>query len=188
MKRSAAVLLLALLTSSSSAWAIRLHRHESGEPMVSLTPSLGIVSFSSRFEDFTRFDEVSDGIIGIELGFRVVEGLGLGLEIADVPASSNDRQGGRRGGDVVFLNFNMFYDFPTKSDVSPFLTVGIGRMEILHPLEIDYGFSSFSLGGGVKARFHTNAGLEFRVRHTRTFLEAESLHNTQFTGGISFFF
>lgn len=188
MKRSAVVLLLALLGCFSSAWAIKLHKHHYREPSVALTPSLGFVSFTDGFEEFTRLDEVSEGMLGIELSFRIVEGLGLGLEVADVPTSVNDPYYGKRGGDVVFLNFNMFYDFPTKSDLSPFVAIGIGRMEILHPLEIDYGYSSFSFGGGLKARFHQNAGLQFRLRHTRTFLDAENLSNTQFTGGVSFFF
>jgi hypothetical protein len=188
MKRSFVVLLIALFTVPSAASAIRLHRHEKWDPAVSLTPSLGFVTFSDDFERFVRVDDVSEAIIGLELAFRVVEGLGLGLELADVPLSVNDYYQGDRGGDAVFFNFNIFYDFPVERNLSPFVAVGIGRMEILHPIEFDYGYSTFSFAGGLKARFHRNAGVQVRLRHTRTFLDAEMLHNTQVTGGVSFFF
>ncbi|MFQ6103693.1 MAG: outer membrane beta-barrel protein [Candidatus Glassbacteria bacterium] len=189
MKRSVSVLLLAVFLSfATSASAIRRHRWVHYEPSIYLTPSLGIISFSSDFDDFTGFHQVSDGIIGLDLSFRVVNGLGIGFEVADVPTAGDPVFVTSRGGDVVFLNFNMFYDLPTQGPVSPFVKLGIGRMEIQYPITRDEGFTTFSMGGGINARVHRHAGVQFSVRHFRSFLNADELNNTQFTGGISFIF
>jgi len=189
MKRSAAVLLFAaLLLTATGAWAIRPHPVYHYQPTVYLTPGLGFISFSDNFEAYTGLDQVSDGIIGIDLSFRVVERLGVGFEVADVPIARFDRMNIRRGGDVIFLNFNIFYDIPARSNVFPFVNMGIGRMEIQDPLTADYGYSTYFFGGGVKARIHRNAGLELSVRHMRTFLDADIFYNTQIRGGVSFIF
>ena len=189
MKRSAVVLLFTtLFVTATSAWAIRPHPIYHYQPSVYLTPGLGIIYFSEDFERFTGFDQVSDGIVGIDLNFRVVERLGVGVEIADVPVSRLDAKNIRRGGDVIFLNFNIFYDIPTRSNVFPFVNMGVGRMEIQDPLTPDYGYSTYFFGGGLKARIHRNAGLEFSVRHMRTFLDPDIFYNTQFRGGVSFIF
>ena len=129
-----------------------------------------------------------DVIIGLDLGFKVVNGLGIGFEVADVPTAGDPVYVTNRGGDVIFLNFNMFYDIPTRGPVSPFIKMGLGRMEIQYPITQDEGFTSFSMGAGINARLHRNAGLQFSVRHFRTFLNADALSNTQFTGGLSFIF
>jgi hypothetical protein len=189
MKRSVTVLILVgLFCCATSAWAIRPHGRLHYEPSVYLTPSLGIISFSGDFESFTGFDQVSDGIVGLDLSFRVVEGLGIGFEIADVPTSRRDIYRNQVGGDVIFLNFNIFYDIPTGSSVSPFVDIGIGRMEIHDPLQPNYGYTTYLLGGGFKVRVHRHAGLQFQVRHVRPFLEADALANTQVRGGVSFIF
>ena len=48
MKRSISVLLfIFFLTGSTHAWAIRRHGWVHYEPSISLTPSLGIISFST---------------------------------------------------------------------------------------------------------------------------------------------
>ncbi|GEM_PF-5735373 len=190
MKRSVSVLLFVLITSTSgSAFAIRRHHWVHGEPSVYLTPRIGIISLSdaASFEALTGFTEVSDGIIGIDIGFRVVDELGIAFEIADVPASRTEF-GQKWGGDIVFLNFDMFYDIPTGSSVYPFVDLGVGRMEIDVPREPDFGYTTIMFGGGIKVRVHRNAGLSLSVRHVRPFLEADALANTQVTAGISFIF
>jgi len=188
MKRSACVLVVAAVVfGSTDALAIRAHRWKSSGPIVSLTPSLGFVSFPEEFEKFTGFDQVSGGMIGFDLGFWVVDGLGIGFEIADVPASESVGMY-QRGGDVLFLNFNIFYDFHTETMLNPFLIMGIGRMELQHPYSSWEGYTTASLGGGVKIRFHRNAGVRFTLRHFRTFLNSDYLSSTQFTAGISFIF
>lgn len=188
MWRSCAVLISALLILTTDAAAIRPHPRISYEPSISLTPHLGVVWFDESFLYFTGYDDVSDGVIGIDLGIRFVEGLGIGFEIAGVPVSQRDVFGRNRGGDVLFLNFTMFYDIKTNSPFSPFITAGMGRMEFLNAITPDYGYTSWLFGGGVKARFHPHAGLRFDVRHTRTFLEGSSLNNWQFRGGVSLMF
>ena len=85
MKRSLTVLLLAVvLIPVSDGWAIRPHPWRSSEPAIFITPRLGFVAFTDGFENFTGFNQVSDGIIGLDLSFPVVNGLGVGFEIADV--------------------------------------------------------------------------------------------------------
>ncbi len=189
MWRSVAVLIsLLVIFRAADAAAIRPHPRVSYEPTVSLTPHLGGVWFDDDFLSFTGYDEVSDGIIGIDLGVRVVEGLGIGFEIAGVPVSQPDVFGRNRGGDVLFLNFTMFYDIETRSPLSPFITAGMGRMEFLNSISPDFGYTSWLFGGGVKARLHPHAGLRFDVRHTRTFLEGSNLNNWQLRGGVSLSF
>jgi len=202
MFRSICILTATLFVFSSTSSAhVRLGRRYESYPVWrgEVTPYLGFVDFGGITSEALDLYGSSGGIFGVEFGFFATRYLEVGFNIGDIPTSTLFERSGPYmfspdiesfvGADILLTDFNLLYNLSQAGkNVVPFLQAGIGRESIFYDGIFDRGFTTYSLGAGVRARLHHRVSFNMSFRHYRTFVMEGDLNLNQARLGLSILF
>jgi hypothetical protein len=202
MIRSICIITATLLSISNPAFAhVRLRAgHEDRQSWRGeVIPYLGVVDLGGVTEDMLGLEGSTGGILGVEFQFLTTRYLEAGFNIADIPVSTNLTRNNPYalnpeldsfvGADILLTDFNLSYNLSPPGDrMVPYLQAGVGRESIFYDGVFDRGFTTYTLGGGIKGRLHRRVSLTTSFHHTRTFVLGGDLNLSRIVFGLSILF